>query len=97
LSQKTERNLGAEAGRIIKMSQKLSGIGKQKSLRDMANLRYYPRQKGFFSGTSGMLFKIGFFFIAMLILIGIVALVFPSVTSGINAVIYKIDQLIGSL
>jgi hypothetical protein len=79
------------------MSQKLRGISKQNFLREMANLRYYPRQKGFFSGTSGMLFKIGFFFVAMLILIGIVAVVFPSVTQGINSVVYKLDQLIGSL
>jgi hypothetical protein len=77
--------------------QKLNGQSLKNSFRDMANLRYYPRQKSFFSGTSGMLFKIGFFFVAMVILIAVVSIVFPSIPHSINDGINGLDRFLRGL
>jgi ABC-type molybdate transport system permease subunit len=63
----------------------------------MWKLRYYGRQKSFFSGTSGSLFKIGFFFWAMAVLIGVAAVAFPSVTHSINDGVNGLDHFLRGL
>ncbi|MGD0071797.1 MAG: hypothetical protein ABSB71_09600 [Candidatus Bathyarchaeia archaeon] len=75
------------------MTQKLSTIGKKISFRVMRG--YGGKSKGFFSGNSGSLFKIGFFFIAFVLVVVVVATVFPDVIKIINDGLGFLNHLFG--
>jgi hypothetical protein len=75
------------------MTQKLSTIGKKISFRVMRG--YSGKSKGFFSGFTGGLFKTAFFFIAFVLVVVVLASIFPSAVRAINDGITAITHFLG--